>query len=177
MLAGTGTILADDPRLTARPDRQSADTTLEQPLRAVFGTTDIPADAAVLDDAAETVLLRTRSASDALAQLHQRGVTSVLIEGGPGVAATFLEAGLVDEVISYVAPVLLGAGPAAVGDIGVTTIGSALRGVIVDVGTVGAGADRCVRITTRIGTVADPVPAVGPGRRRQHHHPHDEGDH
>ena len=52
---------------------------------------------------------------------------SVLLEGGPTLAAAFLRAGLVDRVVGYVAPALLGAGPAAVGDLGAGTIGDALR--------------------------------------------------
>lgn len=147
VLAGTGTVLADDPHLTARPEDAGP---VEQPLRAVFGTTPIPDTAAVLDDSAETVLLRTRSATAALRLLRERGISSVLIEGGPGVAATFFEAGLVDEVISYLAPVVLGAGPPAIGDLGITTIADALRGTITDVASIGTGADRCVRIRTQL---------------------------
>jgi diaminohydroxyphosphoribosylaminopyrimidine deaminase/5-amino-6-(5-phosphoribosylamino)uracil reductase len=51
----------------------------------------------------------------------------VLVEGGPTLAAAFLRAGVVDEVHAYVAPVLLGAGRAAVADLGIETIGDALR--------------------------------------------------
>ena len=50
-----------------------------------------------------------------------------LVEGGPTLSAAFLRAGLVDEVHAYVAPVLLGTGRAAVGDLGITTIDEALR--------------------------------------------------
>ncbi|WP_091532567.1 bifunctional diaminohydroxyphosphoribosylaminopyrimidine deaminase/5-amino-6-(5-phosphoribosylamino)uracil reductase RibD [Microlunatus soli] len=171
VLAGTGTVLADNPRLTARTVPDSADQQPDQPLRVVFGTTEIPADAAVLDDSAETALLRTRSAPVALRTLRERGVSSVLIEGGPGVAATFLEAGLVDELISYIAPVLLGAGPAAVGDLGIWRIDDALRGEITDITSIGTGTERCARITTRLRTAA---PTPDP----QHpHSPHHEGDH
>jgi diaminohydroxyphosphoribosylaminopyrimidine deaminase/5-amino-6-(5-phosphoribosylamino)uracil reductase len=59
--------------------------------------------------------------------LSERDVVSVLLEGGPTVAAAFLTAGLVDRVVAYVAPVLLGAGPATVADLGVGTINDALR--------------------------------------------------
>ncbi|QDP98471.1 bifunctional diaminohydroxyphosphoribosylaminopyrimidine deaminase/5-amino-6-(5-phosphoribosylamino)uracil reductase RibD [Microlunatus elymi] len=166
VLAGTGTILADDPRLTARPGKSvespqqpgavmeeaTVGGEIEQPIRAVFGTSALPPDAMIFDDAAETVLLRTRSPKQALAELRGLGVSSVLIEGGPGAAAAFLEAGLVDEVINYVAPVILGSGPAAVGDLGIDTIADALRGRITDVRSVGDGTDLCVRITTRLAT-------------------------
>jgi diaminohydroxyphosphoribosylaminopyrimidine deaminase/5-amino-6-(5-phosphoribosylamino)uracil reductase len=71
----------------------------------------------------------------------------VFLEGGPTVAAAFLEAGLVDEVVVYVAPMLLGAGRSAVGDLGITTITDALHLRITDVTTIGSGAETNVRIT------------------------------
>ena len=57
----------------------------------------------------------------------EREVRHVLVEGGPTLAAAFLAAGLVDEVHAYVAPVLLGSGRPAMADLGVTTIGDAVR--------------------------------------------------
>jgi diaminohydroxyphosphoribosylaminopyrimidine deaminase/5-amino-6-(5-phosphoribosylamino)uracil reductase len=62
-----------------------------------------------------------------LAALDRRAVRSVLLEGGPTLAAAFTAAGALDKVVGYIAPVLLGAGPTAFGDCGVTTIGQALR--------------------------------------------------
>ena len=62
-----------------------------------------------------------------LAALYGRDVRSVLLEGGPTLAGAFLAAGLVDRVVCYLAPVLLGAGPAALADAGIGTIGEALR--------------------------------------------------
>jgi diaminohydroxyphosphoribosylaminopyrimidine deaminase/5-amino-6-(5-phosphoribosylamino)uracil reductase len=62
-----------------------------------------------------------------LAALHAREVRRVLVEGGPTLAAAFLRAGVVDQVHAYLAPVLLGAGRAAVGDLGIGSIGDALR--------------------------------------------------
>jgi diaminohydroxyphosphoribosylaminopyrimidine deaminase/5-amino-6-(5-phosphoribosylamino)uracil reductase len=53
-------------------------------------------------------------------------VQHVLLEGGPTLAAAFLRAGLVDRVIWYLAPKILGSGAAAVGDLGILGIGSAL---------------------------------------------------
>ena len=62
---------------------------------------------------------------------HDLGIQRVFVEGGPTVAASFLRAGLVDEVLAYVAPVLIGSGPdgdrPAVTDIGVTTLADAHR--------------------------------------------------
>ncbi|MER7345084.1 bifunctional diaminohydroxyphosphoribosylaminopyrimidine deaminase/5-amino-6-(5-phosphoribosylamino)uracil reductase RibD [Streptomyces aurantiacus] len=62
-----------------------------------------------------------------LAELHARGVRSVLLEGGPTLAGAFVAAGAVDRVVGYLAPALLGAGPAALTGGGITTITEALR--------------------------------------------------
>jgi len=125
VLVGTGTVLADDPRLTVRDaaGRPAA----RQPLRVVIGRRPLPPTARVLDADAETLVLVERDPALALKQLHEREVRHVWLEGGPTVAAAFWRAGLVDEVLTYLAPALLGAGAAAVADLGVTTIDQAVR--------------------------------------------------
>jgi diaminohydroxyphosphoribosylaminopyrimidine deaminase/5-amino-6-(5-phosphoribosylamino)uracil reductase len=124
IVVGTGTVLADDPRLDVRlPDAPSAN----RPLRVVVGHRDVPPASKVLDDAAPTVLLDEHDPKAVLAYLSERGVVGVLLEGGPTLAGAFVAAGMVDRVVAYVAPALLGAGPAALGDAGIETLGSALR--------------------------------------------------
>ncbi|MCB0907530.1 MAG: bifunctional diaminohydroxyphosphoribosylaminopyrimidine deaminase/5-amino-6-(5-phosphoribosylamino)uracil reductase RibD [Nocardioidaceae bacterium] len=145
MLVGTNTIEVDDPRLTVRDaDDQPLP---RQPLRAVMGLRDLDTGRRVFDDAAETVLLRTRDPHDALKELFARDRQHVFLEGGPTLAAAFLGAGLVDEVVTYVAPMLLGAGRSAVGDLGITTITEALHLDVTDVTVVGEDADPNVRLT------------------------------
>lgn len=131
MLVGTGTVLVDDPLLTVRDEHDRPMPV--QPLRAVMGESDLPAHARVLDHDAETVHLRTRDPHAALADLWARGRQHVFLEGGPTLAAAFLRAGLVDQVVAYVAPFLLGAGRSAVADLGITTISDAWRPRVVDV--------------------------------------------
>ncbi|WP_407317905.1 bifunctional diaminohydroxyphosphoribosylaminopyrimidine deaminase/5-amino-6-(5-phosphoribosylamino)uracil reductase RibD [Isoptericola halotolerans] len=142
VLVGSGTVAADDPALTVR-DATGAET-VAQPLRAVMGLRDIPAGARLAvpgPDGTETVHLRTRDAREALATLWEHDRRHVLLEGGATLAAAFWRAGLVDEVVAYVAPVLLGAGPAVVGDLGITTITGAARLDVTDVTVVTAGRD------------------------------------
>lgn len=125
ILVGTGTALADDPHLTARhPDGTLRE---HQPLRVVMGLRDLPPTARVFDDAAPTVHLRTRSPREVLTHLAEREVHHVWLEGGPTVAAAFMADGFVDEIIAYVAPVLLGRGRQSVSDLGITTLADALR--------------------------------------------------
>jgi diaminohydroxyphosphoribosylaminopyrimidine deaminase/5-amino-6-(5-phosphoribosylamino)uracil reductase len=72
-----------------------------------------------------------------MAGLFARGVRSALLEGGPTLAGAFLAAGLVDQVVGYVAPKLLGAGAAVLRDAGVTTIGEAIDLDLSDVTRIG----------------------------------------
>src|SRR3546814_10873814 len=91
-----------------------------------MGARDLDPGRRIFNDRAETLHLRTRDPREALAELHGLGRRHVFLEGGPTLAAAFLRAGLVNEVVTYVAPVLLGAGRSAVGDLGIATITDAL---------------------------------------------------
>ena len=122
---GTGTALADDPSLTAR--NAAGELHGDQPLRVVVGHRDLPPDARVRGPGGELIHVRTHDPVEVLGVLSAREVRHLLVEGGPTLAAAFLRAGLVDEVHAYVAPVLLGSGPSAMADLGVTSIGGALR--------------------------------------------------
>jgi diaminohydroxyphosphoribosylaminopyrimidine deaminase/5-amino-6-(5-phosphoribosylamino)uracil reductase len=135
IVVGTGTALVDDPALTVRaPD---GTVLAEQPLRVVVGLRDLPAAARVRDETAPSVHLRTRDVHQVLKELHSLDVRTVWLEGGPTLAAAFLSEGAVDEVLVYVAPALLGAGRAAVADLGIASIGEALRLDIRDVALIG----------------------------------------
>ena len=145
ILAGTGTVLADDPELTVRD--ASGSPLPRQPLRAVMGLREVPADRRVLNDVAETVVLATRDPAEALAELFARDRQHVFLEGGPTLGAAFLQAGLVDEVVAYVAPMLLGAGLSSVADLGITTMADAVGFDVLDISVVGEGNDANARFT------------------------------
>ena len=135
ILVGSGTVLADDPQLTVRDGDRLAP---HQPLRVVLDRRHrVPDDARVLDDAAETVVLDTAVPQFAVKALYDRGVRHVLLEGGPTLAGAFVEARCIDEVIAYLAPTLLGAGPAALGDAGIATLADALMLDVESVGRLG----------------------------------------
>jgi diaminohydroxyphosphoribosylaminopyrimidine deaminase/5-amino-6-(5-phosphoribosylamino)uracil reductase len=151
VLVGTGTQQADDPSLTVR-DAVGA-LAPAQPLRVVMGNAEVPSHAQVRNGDAEFLHLRTHDPRTALAQLHARGVNHVLLEGGPTLAAAFVKDGLVDRVIAYLAPVLLGAGAPALGDAGISTIAEALRLTTTDVALIGGD----VRITA---VLQDPARSI-----------------
>jgi len=144
VVVGTGTVLADDPRLTAR-DKGDVPSLL-QPLRVVVGERDLRANARVLDASADTLLFATHDVSSVLDDLFARDVHHVLLEGGPTLAAAFLRADLVDQVVGYVGPRLLGAGPAVIGELAIDTISDALELTIDDVCLVGGD----IRWTARL---------------------------
>ncbi|HJW00739.1 MAG TPA: bifunctional diaminohydroxyphosphoribosylaminopyrimidine deaminase/5-amino-6-(5-phosphoribosylamino)uracil reductase RibD [Arthrobacter sp.] len=120
ILVGTQTVLVDNPRLTARD--ASGTVSGKQPLRAVMGLRDIPADAAVWGADGQVVHLPTRDPREALSLLYAQGIRHVMVEGGSRILSAFLAAGLVDELIVYLAPTLLGSGTPALNGLGITTL-------------------------------------------------------
>jgi diaminohydroxyphosphoribosylaminopyrimidine deaminase/5-amino-6-(5-phosphoribosylamino)uracil reductase len=100
---GMGTFRADRPQLTAR----GVDAP-RQPRRLVFGSGPVP-------DGFELV---SGPLEEALRALAGEGVQSLLLEGGPTLATAFTAAGLVDKLLLFVAPVVSGAGPRFLGELG-----------------------------------------------------------
>ena len=155
-VVGSGTQHADDPHLAVRGNDDprldlsmlSAD---RQPWRVIVDSNArTPADARVLDAAAPTLLAIADDADAAhldghcellripraqrgldlpalLAGLLARDVRGVFLEGGPTLAGSFVAAGLIDRVIAYIAPALLGAGRPGLVDAGITTMDDILR--------------------------------------------------
>ncbi|CAN5406306.1 bifunctional diaminohydroxyphosphoribosylaminopyrimidine deaminase/5-amino-6-(5-phosphoribosylamino)uracil reductase RibD [soil metagenome] len=133
IVVGTGTVFADDPTLTARlPDGQLA---ARQPLRVVVGEREISSESNILNDDSHTMVIRTHDLHEVIRALSDR--TDVIVEGGPTLAGAFLRAGLINRILAYVAPILLGGPVVAVDDVGVPNIGKALRWRYDGVDTVG----------------------------------------
>ena len=131
ILTGIGTVLADDPALNVRHD--DIDTGGRQPLRAVMDSgLRMPLSAGMLDLPGSTVLYCARDddratleaagaevvrvdanggrvdAGKVLGDLASREVNEVLVEAGPTVSGRLLEDGLVDELVIYLAPHIMG---------------------------------------------------------------------
>lgn len=150
VLVGVGTVVTDDPALTVRLGSPA-----RQPLRVVADTHGrTPTTARVRDGSAPSWIATGAEVGlrgghldveALLTRLYERERRHVLLEGGPTLAGAFLRERLVDRVVAYVAPVLLGTGPAALTDAGVDTIGAALRLDVEDVTVL----DADVRVTGR----------------------------
>jgi diaminohydroxyphosphoribosylaminopyrimidine deaminase / 5-amino-6-(5-phosphoribosylamino)uracil reductase len=168
VVVGIGTALADDPRLTARPDglidelshqprrvvfdslarlspgSQLVSAALEIPLTIVVSRAAARADTDALEAAGVQVLVATGEneparVRSALEQLGAIGVGSALLEGGPHLAGAFLDAGEIDEIRLFLAPLLLG-GSAARDPLegkGVERISEALRALTCECERVG----------------------------------------
>jgi diaminohydroxyphosphoribosylaminopyrimidine deaminase/5-amino-6-(5-phosphoribosylamino)uracil reductase len=164
VLVGSGTARADDPHLAVRgvpgavqPLRVVADTeasavkpgarVLDGAAPTLIAVADDLPDAATahLDGHAEVLRLprdggghgRGLDVTALLAALHARGVRSVLLEGGATLAGAFVAARAVDRVTAYLAPALLGAGPAALADAGIATIADVLRLTVTGIERIG----------------------------------------
>jgi diaminohydroxyphosphoribosylaminopyrimidine deaminase/5-amino-6-(5-phosphoribosylamino)uracil reductase len=100
---GMGTVRADEPRLDARDVP-----VVRQPRRLAFGRGPLPHGS--------PLELRTGNLEEELRALAEEGVQALLLEGGPTLAASFLERDLVQKLLVFVAPRLAGTGPALLGD-------------------------------------------------------------
>jgi diaminohydroxyphosphoribosylaminopyrimidine deaminase/5-amino-6-(5-phosphoribosylamino)uracil reductase len=168
VVVGIGTALADDPQLTARPEG-TLTCPSEQPRRVVFDSlARLPSDSRLLAAAAEipltVVVSRAAARADtdaleaagaqvlvaagenepararsALDQLGQLGVASLLLEGGPHLAGAFLDAGEIDEIRLFLAPLLFGGRTARdpLEGEGVESIADAVRALTFDCERVG----------------------------------------
>jgi diaminohydroxyphosphoribosylaminopyrimidine deaminase/5-amino-6-(5-phosphoribosylamino)uracil reductase len=165
VVVGAGTVIRDDPALTVREPTYQGPPVLRV---VVDGRGSVPFDRAVFTDGrAPTLVATTESASSErraewsragaevlvlddegrgrlplealLAELGKRDIQSVLLEGGPDLAWDALRRGVVDQLVLFVAPVLIGGrdAPSALMGDGVASIADALRAEIVESARIG----------------------------------------
>lgn len=163
---GIGTALSDDPQLTARPDGKTYE---RQPTRVIFDSeARLPLDGAIVQSARDVpvIVVASRGAPreamthleavgvdvivasgeneaarvvSALNELGQRNIQSLLLEGGPHLAGAFFEAGEVDYMTTFVAPIVLGGkqARAAVEGSGVEKVAEAYRAIAMQCDPIG----------------------------------------
>ncbi len=169
IVVGAGTVIADDPSLTARGGLDI----VNRPLRIILDSAGrTPLAAAVFDRAgrgalhvttnrapvsrldayrelgADVLVLDTDHAgrpdvADLIPALGERGVCGLMVEGGAEVLGSFFDAGAVDEVWAFIAPIILGGGKSAVAGLGAERIADALK--LAEIETEHLGPDLLVR--------------------------------
>ena len=136
IVVGTGTVLADNPSLTARtPEGELHD---HQPIPVIIGTRNVPGDALVHQHPLEPLIIGHNDLHAALSEMFDKGIRSIFVEGGPTLASAFIAAGLADRLYIYLAPVLLGGDKVALGDLGVSTLSERIDVEITSVEPLGA---------------------------------------
>ena len=116
VLIGTGTALADNPSLNSHnPGSQ-------QPLRIVVGKSEVPASHKLNDESAPTHFLKSHETSALIKLLSDLEINQVLVESGPKLATVLLKHGLIDEIVAYIAPTILGSGSSFVGDLDISSL-------------------------------------------------------
>ena len=107
ILVGTNTVIADNPHLIPRGDFAGY---TQNPIRIICGEQELPSDSLVFDDAARTEVVKSKNLDLLVEKLNELGVNQVLVEAGPTLASAMLDHCLMDELVIYQAPSLLGSG-------------------------------------------------------------------
>ena len=115
ILIGTNTALFDNPHLIPRGYDQ-------RPVRVICGVQEIPSTHKIFDDQARTVHIKSKSLPELMEFFCAERFNQVLVEAGPTLGSALVAAGLIDEIILYQAPKLLGAGKNFLNGIGIETL-------------------------------------------------------
>ena len=107
ILVGTNTVITDNPNLIPRGEFIGYS---KNPIRVICGEQDLPSNSNVFDSAAQTVLVKSKNLELLISKLNELGVNQVFVEAGPTLASAMLDFGLLDELVIYQAPSLLGSG-------------------------------------------------------------------
>lgn len=105
ILTGSGTVIADNPLLTCR----LAGLEHRSPIRIVLDRSGkIPKNAKLLNDGHGSLVMSNESLKEAITEITQRGITSILVEAGAKLTSAFLQSGLVDKIYWFRAPIVIG---------------------------------------------------------------------
>lgn len=132
ILIGTGTAIADNPSLL--PHLTNDD---RRPVRYVMGKRILSAQSQLLSDGHTTKLIASHNFAQLLDDLNNLGANQVLVESGPVLGTALMSEGLIDEIVLYQAPSIIGSGSRAIGDLGIPTLSAALNWRFTEVEMVG----------------------------------------
>ena len=121
ILIGTGTAIVDNPTLLPHlinDDRRA--------VRYVMGRRNLPAQSQLLSDGHTTRLITSHSFAELLDNLNELGANQVLVESGSILGTALMNEGLIDEIVLYQCPSIIGSGSRAIGELGIYTLSAAL---------------------------------------------------
>ena len=144
IMVGTQTVIADNPHLKPRGDFEGYTT---NPIRIICGSQVLPMDAHVFDESAPTEFIVSNNLELIAEELMALGVNHILLESGPTLASAMLHACMLDELMIYQGPSLLGAGKNFVADLGALTLDHAMKMPRVSTETFGDDVKSIYRIT------------------------------
>ena len=104
---GTNTVITDDPHLIPRGSFAGFGA---YPIRVICGEQELPTSAKVFDDAAKTIVVKSKDLDVLVKNLNELGINHVFVEAGPTLGSAMLDGCLLDELVMYQAPTLLGTG-------------------------------------------------------------------
>ena len=107
ILVSTNTIVTDNPHLIPRGEFEGF---TRNPIRVICGEQELPKDSQIFDDKAQTVVVKSKDLKQLVAKLNELELNQVFVEAGATFASALMAAGLIDELVIYQAPGLLGAG-------------------------------------------------------------------
>jgi diaminohydroxyphosphoribosylaminopyrimidine deaminase/5-amino-6-(5-phosphoribosylamino)uracil reductase len=107
ILVGTNTVVIDNPHLIPRGEFAGY---ANNPIRVICGEQELPKYSHVFDDAAQTVVVKSKDLDVLVEKLNELGINHVFVEAGPTLGSAMLDGCLLDELIMYQAPALLGTG-------------------------------------------------------------------
>lgn len=115
ILTSSKTVISDNPTLDSKGLGKN-------PYRVVMGKSEIQNSANIFNDLAPTKVINSREISDLLDFVTSEGFNQVLVESGPTFGSALLSAGVIDEVVVYLAPSILGSGLSSISDLGIKSI-------------------------------------------------------
>jgi diaminohydroxyphosphoribosylaminopyrimidine deaminase/5-amino-6-(5-phosphoribosylamino)uracil reductase len=107
ILVGTNTVVTDNPQLIPRGEFAGF---TRNPIRVICGEQELPADSQIFNDKAPTVVVKSKDLKQLVTKLNELELNQVFVEAGATFASALMAAGLIDELVIYQAPALLGAG-------------------------------------------------------------------
>ncbi len=120
ILTSSKTVITDNPTLDSKGVGAN-------PYRIVMGLSEIKSDSNIFNDLAKTKVISTRDISELINFVTTEGFNQVLVEAGPTFGSALLVAGLIDEIVIYLAPAILGSGLCSVADLGIKSIDKKLQ--------------------------------------------------